>query len=118
MPISSVKTLAFADLLMQILAYCLVFPFPFKAFALWGPQEYLSTFNTTPIALMKTSKLVETAEINGSGNPVGGIEPVNTSCCTMNLSKKEQIIALFYLLVNVFQYGPQELHSCYFLNFR
>ena len=42
----------------------------------------LSTFNTTPIALMKTNKLVEPAEINGSGKPVGGIEPVNMSYCT------------------------------------
>ena len=84
MPINSVKTLAFADLLMQILAYCSVFPFPFKAFALWGPQECLSTFKTTPIADIKTSKLVDPAEINGSGNLVGCIEPVNISYCTIN----------------------------------
>ena len=31
----------------------------------------------------KTNKLVEPAEINGRCNPVGGIEPVNTSYCTM-----------------------------------
>lgn len=31
----------------------------------------LSTFSTTPIALIKTSKEVEPAEINGSGSPVG-----------------------------------------------
>ena len=48
----------------------------------------LSMLSTTPIADINTSKLVEPAEMNGSGRPVGGIEPVNTSCCTMNLSKK------------------------------
>ena len=32
---------------------------------------------------MKTNKLVEPAEINGSVSPVGGIEPVTTSYCTM-----------------------------------
>ena len=37
--ITRVKTLAFADLLMQILALCSFFPFPFKAYALWGPQK-------------------------------------------------------------------------------
>ena len=41
----------------------------------------LSTFSTTPIALIKTSKEVEPAEINGSGKPVGGIEPLNISYC-------------------------------------
>ena len=41
----------------------------------------LSTFSTTPIALIKTSKEVEPAEINGSGKPVGGIEPVNIRYC-------------------------------------
>lgn len=48
------------------------------------------------MADIKTNKLVEPAEINGSGKPVGGIEPVTTSYCTMNLcNKKEQFIALF-----------------------
>ena len=42
----------------------------------------LSTFKTTPIALMKTKSEVLPAEINGSGKPVGGIEPVTTSYCT------------------------------------
>ena len=36
-------------------------------------------FKTTPIADIKTSKLVEPAEINGNGKPVGGIEPVTTA---------------------------------------
>ena len=31
------------------------------------------------MADIKTSKLVEPAEINGSGKPVGGIEPVTTA---------------------------------------
>lgn len=47
--------------------------------------DCLSTFSTTPIALIKTNKLVEPAEINGKGNPVGGIEPVMTSYCAENL---------------------------------
>ena len=29
-----------------------------------------------PIADIKTTKLVEPAEMNGSGRPVGGIEPL------------------------------------------
>ena len=37
--ITRVKTLAFADLLFANASYCSVFPFPFKAFALWGPQK-------------------------------------------------------------------------------
>ena len=36
-------------------------------------------FKTTPIALMKTTKLVLPAEMNGSGSPVGGIEPLTTA---------------------------------------
>ena len=102
--INSVKALAFADLLMQILAYCSVFPFPFKAFALWGPQECLSTFNTTPIADIKTSKLVEPALMNGSGSPVGGIEPLNISCCIIKFTlKKSKFIALlFYFYLQTF----------------
>lgn len=39
----------------------------------------LSILRTTPIEDIKTSKLVEPAEMNGNGSPVGGIEPVNTS---------------------------------------
>ena len=46
--------------------------------------DCLFTFNTTPIALMKTTKLVEPALINGNGSPVGGIEPDTTSYCTKN----------------------------------
>ena len=47
---------------------------------------------------MKTSKLVEPAEINGNGKPVGGIEPVTTSYCTMFLTlKKSKFIALLIL---------------------
>ena len=80
--INSVKTHAFADLLMQMLAYCSVFPFPFKTFVLWGPQlslYCLSTLRTTPIADIKTSKLVEPAEINDNGKHVWGIRPLNIS---------------------------------------
>ena len=41
--------------------------------------DCLSTLSTTPIADMKTSKLVEPAEMKGSGSPVGGIDPVTTA---------------------------------------
>jgi len=44
---------------------------------------------------MKTNSEVEPAEMNGSGNPVGGIVPVNTSYCTINFCiKKSSFIAL------------------------
>ena len=46
---------------------------------------------------MKTNSEVEPALMNGSGSPVGGIEPVNTSCCTINFSlKKSKFIAPFF----------------------
>jgi len=35
---------------------------------------------------MKTNNKVEPAEMNGSGSPVGGTMPINTSYCTMNFS--------------------------------
>jgi len=56
-------------------------------------------FKSIPtIAILQTSA-VDPAEINGSGNPVGGIEPVNISYCIINFNKKkEQIIALKLLL--------------------
>ena len=41
-------------------------------------------FSTTPIALMKTTKLVPPALMNGKGRPVGGIEPDTTCYCTKN----------------------------------
>ena len=41
-------------------------------------------FKTIPMADIKTNSEVEPAEMNGSGKPVGGIEPVNTSYCTIN----------------------------------
>lgn len=47
---------------------------------------------------MKTSKLVEPAEMNGSGKPVGGIEPVSTSYWIINsATKKEQMICSIFL---------------------
>jgi len=39
---------------------------------------------TTPIADIKTSKLVLPALMNGSGKPVGGIDPLNISYYTTN----------------------------------
>lgn len=52
------------------------------------------------MALIKTTSEVEPAEINGSGKPVGGIEPVNISYCIINFDiKKSKIIALFRMLL-------------------
>ena len=62
----------------------------------------LSTFNTTPIALIKTSKKVEPEEMNGRGKPVGGIEPVNISYCTMNLSNKKRVFTTLFLYFEFF----------------
>ena len=39
---------------------------------------------------MKTNSEVDTAEINGSGKPVGGTKPVNTSYCIMNFELSQQ----------------------------
>ena len=50
---------------------------------------------------MKTSKLVEPAEMNGSGNPVGGIEPVNTSYCTIERFFKKIITLPYYKVFTV-----------------
>ena len=47
----------------------------------------LSTFKTTPIALIKTNSEVEPALING--NPVDGIEPVNMSYCTNKIKNQK-----------------------------
>ena len=49
------------------------------------------------MADIKTSKLVDPAEINGSGKPVGGIKPLNISCCIINLYNKRAGALLFYL---------------------
>jgi len=43
--------------------------------------SYFAYPHSAPIALMKTKSEVEPAEMNGSGSPVGGIEPLNTSYC-------------------------------------
>lgn len=51
--------------------------------------------STTPTALMKTTSEVEPALINGSGSPVGGIEPVMTFYCT----KKEQLACSLNLII-------------------
>ena len=49
---------------------------------------------------MKTRSEVEPALMKGSGKPVGGIEPVNISYCTMNFCKQKRASLLlnsFYL---------------------
>ena len=79
----SVKTFACADLLFaNSRLFRFVFPYPFKTSVLWGPQLSLcclSTFNTMPMADIKTKRDVEPAEMNGNGKPVGGIEPDTTA---------------------------------------
>ena len=41
---------------------------------------------------------VEPAEMNGKGNPVGGIRPLNISYCIINLNnKKTQIITHLFI---------------------
>jgi hypothetical protein len=55
--------------------------------------------STTPIALMKTSKLVDPAKIKGNGNPVGGIEPVNTSYCIIKFYCKYEKFFSLYLYI-------------------
>ena len=46
---------------------------------------------------MQTIKLVEPAEMNGRGSPVGGIEPLNISYCIINLNNKKRKLLLIYL---------------------
>ena len=45
----------------------------------------LFMFNTTPIADIKTTSDVLPAEMNGSGNPVGGHTPDNASIMSLLL---------------------------------
>ena len=42
------------------------------------------------MALINTTKLVEPALMNGNGSPVGGIELVNTSYCTVNFPQEKR----------------------------
>lgn len=58
---------------------------------------------TTPIADMKTNNEVEPALMKDKGNPVGGIEPLNTSYCTMILCKKKEQI--YCSLVTLFSFS-------------
>ena len=59
----------------------------------------LSTLRTMPIADINTNKEVEPADINGSGKPVGGIEPLNISYCIIKKAQeKNKLIALSYTL--------------------
>ena len=43
-----------------------------------------------PSIAINTMIDVEPAEINGSGSPVGGIEPLNISYCVINLDNKKE----------------------------
>ena len=47
--------------------------------------DCLFTLRTTPIADINTTNEVLPALMNGSGSPVGGIEPDMTCYCTENL---------------------------------
>ena len=52
---------------------------------------------------MKTNSEVLPALMNGSGKPVGGIEPLNISYCIIKLAnKKEQFFALMNFFLNLF----------------
>jgi len=42
------------------------------------------------MALMKTRSEVDPALMKGSGSPVGGIEPLNISCCIIKFSTKKE----------------------------
>jgi len=56
----------------------------------------LSILIKIPIAPKNINNAVDPALINGSGSPVGGIEPVNTSYCAIKFSnKKEQVYCSF-----------------------
>lgn len=48
-------------------------------------SDVFPTLHSIPIAPINTLKLVPPADTNGIGMPVGGIEPVNTSYCIINL---------------------------------
>ena len=61
------------------------------------------TLHSIPIAAIKTIRLVPPALTNGSGIPVGGIEPVNTSYYIIKLdNKKEQNLLLFFVIIYLF----------------
>lgn len=61
--------------------------------------------STTPIALINTISEELPAEMNGSGSPVGGIEPFNISYCIIKLStKKEQIYCYRYLSIKLLRF--------------
>ena len=78
---------------MYIILHKLVFNFNIYTYCI----TYLSAFKTNPINPINTVKLIPPADINGIGIPVGGIEPVNTSYCIINLKQKEQINCSFYI---------------------
>ena len=52
----------------------------------------LPTLQRIPIAPINTLKDVPPADTNGIGIPVGGIEPVNISCCIIK-------IAILFILI-------------------
>ena len=57
-------------------------------------------FISIPMLAIKTIRDVPPAEMNGSGIPVGGIEPLNISYCNINLgNKKERFIALILMCI-------------------
>ena len=57
-------------------------------------------FRTIPMADIKTRSDVEPALISGIGSPVGGIEPVNSVCCTKILRQLLScyLSSIFYFL--------------------
>ncbi len=63
--------------------------------------DRLSALRKTPMADMKTNKLVDPAEMNGSGSPVGGIEPINIGYCIIKLDLLN--IFIFYHFFTIFR---------------
>ena len=53
---------------------------------LWLNCSLFATLHSTPTPVMNTEGLVPPAEINGSEMHVGGLDPLNTIYCTMNLA--------------------------------
>ena len=67
--------------------------------SLWYVKNFSNKQNCLLLKILsylKTNSEVEPAEMNGSGKPVGGIEPVNTSYYIINFDKKKE---QFYTLL-------------------
>ena len=82
------------EILPLFLIYHAGFNLDFFIFRLviWFSPLFFAIFSKIPITLISTISELLPAEIKGSGNPVGGMEPLNISYCIINFSiKKEQL---------------------------